>query len=75
MWWSVIDTDYDKYFVDYQCYDGLHAQLTEGGEMVPAHMTLVYIGTSSPDTESAELDTLVDKIIARVPELTKEEFV
>lgn len=68
----VLDTDYDKYLIGYQCYDNMEFSLEE--ELEPVHMITLGIATRDPNTEASELTALEDKVLELLPFFKKEDF-
>ena len=70
---EILDTDYDTYFIGYECFDNMQFAL-ENEEVEPVHIITMGIATRNPNDTPEMLAELEKKALKLLPFLTKEEL-
>lgn len=70
---ELLDTDYDKYIIGYECYDNMQFAL-ETEDVEPVHIITMGIATRNPDESPEFLAELEKKALEKLPFLKQEDL-
>ena len=70
---ELIDTDYEKYIIGYECYDNMQFAL-ETEDVEPVHIITMGIATRNPDEDEEFLASLEKIALEKLPFMKQEDF-